>query len=109
MFKETGCDAVMIGRGGYGNPWLIRQGLAIMAGHSAEPPETEDRYRVASEHLDLFEDTFGPRKTLGHMRKHLCWYVRGLENSATFRSRINSVRSVAEMRAALDSFFMAAA
>ena len=109
MFTETACDAVMIGRGGYGNPWLIRQGLAVMAGQAVRAPEAEERYRVASEHLDLFEATFGPRKTLGHMRKHLCWYVRGLENSATFRSRINSVRSVAEMRATLESFFMDAA
>jgi nifR3 family TIM-barrel protein len=109
MFKETGCDAVMIGRGGYGNPWLIPQGINIMADRPIPQPDTGDRYRVASEHLELFLETFGPRKTLGHMRKHLCWYVRGLENSAGFRSRINGIGSVEEMRIALAEFFMEAA
>lgn len=105
MFTETGCDAIMIGRGGYGNPWLIQQGLDRMAGRPVRPPAVEERYRVASEHLELFLNLFGAGKTLGHMRKHLCWYVRGLENSAAFRSRINSVRTIAELRAELESFF----
>ncbi len=106
MFSETGCDAVMIGRGGYGNPWLIRQGIDSLAGKSTRQPTVEDRYLIANQHLDLFLDIFGPSKTLGHMRKHLCWYVRGLENSAAFRSRINNVRSIAEIRSALEGFFM---
>lgn len=109
MFNQTGCDAVMIGRGGYGNPWLIRQGRDIMAGRAIQQPEVGDRYRAASEHLELFLAFFGPRKTLGHMRKHLCWYVRGLENSAAFRSRINGVSSTDEMRIALEDFFENAA
>lgn len=109
MFNETGCDAVMIGRGGYGNPWLIEQGLDLMAGREVRQPEAADRCRIASDHLELFLGTFGVRKTLGHMRKHLCWYVRGLENSAAFRSRINSVRSIDDMRSALEVFFEEAA
>ncbi len=105
MFIETGCDAVMIGRGGYGNPWLIQQALDAMAGRVPRQPDASDRFHVASQHLELFLDTFGPRKTLGHMRKHLCWYVRGLENSAAFRSAVNGARSVEEMRSTLQDFF----
>jgi len=109
MFAETGCDAVMIGRGGYGNPWLISQVLEVLAGRPVTEPTAEQRLQVAREHLDLFLDCFGPSKTLGHMRKHLCWYVRGLEHAAVFRTRINQVRSVDEMYALLDGFFTSAA
>ncbi len=105
MFTQTGCDAVMIGRGAYGNPWLIRQGLEIMAGKVPRQPEWAERYQVASAHLELFLKHFGPRKTLGHMRKHLCWYTKGLENSAEFRSLVNGVHSIDEMRTSLAHFF----
>jgi len=105
MFTRTGCDAVMIGRGAYGNPWLIRQGLDIMAGAEPRQAGHQERYQVASEHLELFLEHFGPKKTLGHMRKHLCWYTKGLENSAEFRSQINGVNTIDEMRSALAVFF----
>ncbi len=105
MFTRTGCDAVMVGRGAYGNPWLIRQGLDIMTGTIPRQPERQERYLVASEHLELFLKHFGPKKTLGHMRKHLCWYTKGLENSAEFRSHINRVSTIDEMRSVLTGFF----
>lgn len=109
MFTTTGCDAVMVGRGGYGNPWLIRQALDLMAGRSPRQPDAAERGQVARDHLELFIECFGPRKTVGHMRKHLCWYARGLPNSAAFRSRLNVVDSVASMRGILEEFFEQAA
>ena len=109
MFTRTGCDAVMIGRGGYGNPWLIQQALDVMAGRTSDQADTAERGRIAREHLELYIEYFGPRKALGHMRKHLCWYVRGLPNSAGFRSRMNNIASVDDMRGILDDFFVQAA
>lgn len=105
MFEQTGCDAVMVGRGGYGNPWIIGQALDLLAGKSATQPSHEERFAVAKEHLNLCLETFGPQKTLGLMRKHLCWYVRGMENSAGFRSGINQTRTIAEMNNLLEDFF----
>lgn len=105
MFTRTGCDAVMIARGGYGNPWLVRQALDVMAGRLPGQPDAQERGVVARDHLELFIENFGARKAVGHMRKHLCWYVRGLPNSATFRSRINTVGSIGDMREILDDFF----
>ncbi len=105
MFEQTGCDAVMVGRGGYGNPWIIQQALELLADKPATQPSTEERFAVAKEHLELCLATFGPLKTLGHMRKHLCWYVRGMENSAGFRSSINQTRTINEMSTLLDNFF----
>ncbi len=109
MFDETGCDAVMIGRGGYGNPWLVRQALDIVAGKTPAEPSPAERYTVAQTHFRLSLETFGPQKTLGLMRKHLCWYARGLDKAASFRADINRCRTIDEMNDTLERFFTNAA
>jgi hypothetical protein len=108
MLRETGCDGVMIGRGGYGNPWLIRDIKARLDERPASPPPSPaDRMEVASHHLRLYLESFGPRKTLLDMRKHLCWYSRGLAEAATFRAAINHAHSIAEMEDIMTDFFLA--
>jgi len=109
MFEQTKCDAVMIGRGGYGNPWIISQALDLLAGRPTIQPTPAERLAVARDHFDLCLETFGPHKTLGQMRKHLCWYVRGMENAAGFRSEINQTKTTTEMRNLLEGFFADAA
>ena len=64
---------------------------------------------MAGEHLDLHLATFGAARTLGHMRKHLCWYTHGLEHAAAFRQQINQAHSVSELQERLSSFTASAA
>jgi nifR3 family TIM-barrel protein len=109
MFELTGCDAVMIGRGGYGNPWIIRQALELLAGQQPAQPSPTEKLAAARTHFELCLEVFGPQKTLGQMRKHLCWYVRGMENAALFRTEINRTRTIEEMRMHLEDFFADAA
>ncbi len=61
---------------------------------------------VARRHLGYFIDCFGEHKALFHMRKHLCWYSRGLPGAATFRAAINRVQCMEELLRRLDSFFL---
>jgi hypothetical protein len=109
MFEQTGCDAVMVGRGGYGNPWIIGQALELLADRPATQPSPAERFAVARSHFELCLETFGPQKTLGQMRKHLCWYVRGMENAAGFRMEINRTKTITEMNDRLEDFFADAA
>jgi hypothetical protein len=109
MFEQTGCDAVMVGRGGYGNPWVITQALDLLAGRPVTQPTPAERFDVVRSHFELCLATFGPHKTLGQMRKHLCWYVRGLDNAAGFRMMINQAKTIAEMSHLLEDFFADAA
>lgn len=108
LFEQTGCDAVMVARGGYGNPWLIGQILDRLAGRPERHPTARERLEVAREHLDLFMATYGPARTLAHMRKHLCWYTHGLPNATAFRQRINRTQSVTGMYELLNEFAAAA-
>ncbi|MGK2904749.1 MAG: tRNA dihydrouridine synthase DusB [Desulfuromonadales bacterium] len=104
MFEQTGCDAVMVGRGGYGNPWIISQALELLAGRPATQPSPAERLAVARNHFAICLETFGPQKTLGLMRKHLSWYVRGMENAAGFRMEINQTKTIAEMNDRFEDF-----
>ena len=108
MLRETGCDAIMIGRGAYGNPWLIRNILDLQAGRKPVPHGPLDRLQVFQNHLELFVDHIGAEKALFHMRKHLSWYARGLSGAAGFRTGINQTRSLEELRRLTEDFFRAA-
>ncbi len=107
MLTATGCDGVLIGRGGYGNPWLIRDILQLQAGGRPIPPTALERLGVAQGHLERFAALFGAAKAVREMRKHLCWYSRGLSGAASFRTRINHTGTLDELRAALQDFFTA--
>lgn len=109
MFVQTGCDAVMVGRGGYGNPWIIKQSLDLLAGKVPSSPSPAERLDIARQHLNLCLEIFGSQKTLCQMRKHLCWYVRGMDNAAGFRAEINKTRTIDEMSYHLEDFFADAA
>jgi len=108
MLRETGCDAVMIGRGAYGNPWLIGNILAMQNGRQPVRPGPLDRLEVFRSHLELFVDSFGPERAHFDMRKHLSWYARGLPGAANFRSLINQTRSLGDLRLLTDDFFLTA-
>jgi len=105
MLLETGCDAVMIGRGGYGNPWLINNILRRLSGHPELSPDVVERLAVALRHLRYHEDCFDSKKTVFEMRKHLCWYSRGLVGSSEFRQQINHQQTVAGLIQVTRDFF----
>lgn len=105
MLQQTGCDAIMIGRGGYGNPWLIGATLALFEGRQEAPPTIAEKQRVALQHLRLHRDQFGERKTLFEMRKHLCWYARGLTGASQFRAELQQVADCDQLITLVNSFF----
>jgi len=105
LLRETGCDAIMIGRGGYGNPWLVRNLRRRLCGLPEQPPDAAERRDVVLRHLARHRECFGERKTLFEMRKHLCWYARGMANAAAFRSRVNRSGSLDELEQLARGFF----
>ncbi len=109
MLASTGCDALMVARGGYGNPWLVRQILDRLDGLPIRQPTPGERLAVAREHLDLFLAIYGPARTVAHMRKHLGWYTRGIEHAAHFRLRLNQTGTIEALRDLLRDFAAEAA
>jgi tRNA-dihydrouridine synthase B len=99
--RHTGCAGAMIGRGAFGNPWLFREGQALLAGHPAPPaPSPADRFAVALEHARLAIRLQGDtRRTVLEFRKHLGWYTRGLHSSGALRQRLFQIESIGEAEA----------
>jgi len=93
MIETTGCDAVMVGRGTLGNPWIIADILAIFGGREAAGiPDPEERERVIIRHLDLDTAYHGERFSVRSFRKHLLWYTKGLRGGSHFRQLAGTFR-----------------
>jgi tRNA-dihydrouridine synthase B len=101
MREHTGCAAIMVGRGSFGNPWIFRDGHALLRGREAgPPPDASERFAVALDHARLALRLQGDhRKTVVEFRKHLGWYTRGLPASAHLRERLFQVESMVEAEA----------
>ena len=86
----TGADAVMIGRGAQGNPWIFPQLIHwLRTGEELPPPTLTERAQVILRHLDLLVHYKGEYVGIREMRKHAAWYTRGLSGSAELRERFN--------------------
>jgi nifR3 family TIM-barrel protein len=101
MRDHTGCAGVMIGRGAFGNPWLFRDGQALLAGRPQPPaPDAPGRFQVALDHARLALRLQGDaRKTVIEFRKHLGWYTKGLHGASDLRQRLFQIESLAEAEA----------
>jgi nifR3 family TIM-barrel protein len=98
MLEETGCDAVMLGRAAFGDPWVFKRVRARHErGETLAPPTAAERLEAGLRHLDLLTADVGPDVAAREMRKHVAWYVKGLPNSARVREQVNRTRTVGEM------------
>ena len=90
----TGADAVMIGRGAQGNPWIFPQLIHwLRTGEELPPPTLTERAQVILRHLDMLVHYKGEYVGIREMRKHAAWYTRGLSGSAELRERFNRAAS----------------
>jgi tRNA-dihydrouridine synthase B len=86
MMRHTGCDGVMVGRGALGNPWLIGEVIACLAGRDLPAcPSLPDRFTVITRHLEMEMRYYGEAGGNRNFRKHLLWYTKGLPGGAKFR------------------------
>jgi tRNA-dihydrouridine synthase B len=99
MHRETGCDAVMIARGSFGQPWIFDQTRDLLQGRAMRPgPDVETRFAIASEHARMAAAYEPDRRGAAiEFRKHLGWYVKGLPGSAELRRRLHAVNSLDEV------------
>jgi len=96
MYRETGCDAIMIARGSFGQPWIFDQTRDLLDGRPKRPaPDVETRFAVAIEHARMAAAyEADPRGAAIEFRKHLGWYVKGLPGSADLRRQLHAVDSL---------------
>lgn len=105
MFSYTGCDAIMIGRGVLGNPWLIREIISYFdTGNVISKPSYEDRINMCFRHLDYLMEIKSERVAVLEMRSHVLWYLKGMPNAQSVKNAIFKVENSEEMKKILNSY-----
>jgi nifR3 family TIM-barrel protein len=104
--EQTGCDAVMIGRGALGNPWLFSRLREICAGRpDPGPPTLEERVSVFRRHVDLIEKLKTGPRTLHEVRKACAWYARGLYGCNALRLKVWDAPDLHAARTHVEEYF----
>lgn len=90
LINYTGCDAVMIGRGSMGNPWIFSRTNELLAtGKVSLEPASGEKIEMALKHLELLVGDKGESIGVKEMRKHTAWYVKGLPGAGKVRDLVN--------------------
>jgi tRNA-dihydrouridine synthase B len=106
MLDQSGADGVMVGRGAYGKPWLLRQMMHWFA-HGVELPEPtiDEQYHLIVEHYEAMLAHYGEMTGVNMARKHIGWYTKGLPGSAECRNQVNQEPSADAVLAMLREFY----
>jgi len=105
MWRDTGCDGVMIGRGAMHNPWIFRQTAARLKGQEAPPVTLEDRREMILGHFRMLRAQEEERFALHKIRTFTGWYTHGLPNGRHLRQKISSLPTVDAFLEEVESFF----
>lgn len=105
MLEETGCDAIMIGRGLLGNPWLIRECVLYLE-NGIEPKKVslEEKIAMIKHHYTLLLEDKSPKLANLQIRSHALWYLKGLPNTSELKKAICKITSKEELYKLLDDF-----
>ncbi|ELI4043252.1 tRNA dihydrouridine synthase DusB [Staphylococcus pseudintermedius] len=105
MLKETGVDAVMIGREALGNPWVIYRTVHYLeTGELIDEPQIDEKIEIALLHLNRLVDLKGEKVGVMEMRKHTSWYLKGVRGNGKARKALNQAETLAEMTEILTEF-----
>lgn len=104
MIDETGCTAVMIGRGALGNPFIFgRVKNYLLNGELSKEPTDEEKVNMALKHISLIVKYKGEYVGIKEARKHAIWYIKGMRNSVSVKNALTSAKTFDEMKTLLTS------
>ncbi|MGF7397480.1 tRNA dihydrouridine synthase DusB [Thermoanaerobacterium thermosaccharolyticum] len=99
MIDETGCDAVMVGRGAEGNPWIFKRILHYLnTGEILPEPTVSEKIDMILKHLDMMIDYKGEHVGILEMRKHIAWYLKGIRGSSKIKQMVFTMSNYKEIK-----------
>ena len=104
MLEETGCDAVMIGRGVLGNPWLIKNTINYLDGKEVTEPSLIDRVNMCLKHLSLLLDLKGEKIASLEIRNHIGWYFKGVKGANELKNKVYQTSNIHDIISLLNEF-----
>ena len=106
MFKETGVDGIMIGRGAFGNPWIFKNiKYFLETGKKLDKPTNKEKLDVIKKHIELAVEEKGEDVAIKELRKHISWYTKNLKNSSEFRNEMNKIETKKELINYIEEYF----
>ena len=106
LFEHTDCDAIMIGRGAQGNPWIFKRTIHYLkTGELLPEPTAAERAETALRHARMLIEYKGEYIGVREMRRHLSDYTKGLPGAAAIRGRINCAESYEEIEELVKMYF----
>ena len=95
MLEETGCDAIMIGRGVLGNPWLIKECVDYLENDIIPDKISHaEKLEMILHHLELLKDLKNSKVALLEMRSHTAWYLKGIPNTSKLKEDIFKTKTI---------------
>lgn len=105
MLEETGCDAVMIGRGVLGNPWLIKECVTYLeTGEVLPKPSPKERIDMCLYHLNLLKELKNEHIACLEIRTHISWYLKGLPKANDIKNKIFSLDHISDIIQVLNEY-----
>lgn len=96
MIDKTNCDAIMIGRGVLGNPWLIKNTINYLDGKPLINVNNKDKIVMCLKHLKYLMEFKTEKQSLLEIRNHVGWYFKGIKNSNQIKKQFYEVKSYNE-------------
>ena len=94
MIEETNCDAVMIGRGVLGNPWLIKNSINYISGKPIVYISDLDKIDMCLHHLEYLKELKNEKIACLEIRNHIAWYLKGIKGSNELKNIIFKTTSI---------------
>ncbi len=105
MLEETGCDAVMIGRGVLGNPWLIKNTVSYLDTGSYDNDITvDDKIEMILHHLDYLSHLKNEHIATLEIRNHIGWYLKGVPGGTVVKNKIYQTSNIRDIISILSTF-----
>lgn len=107
VLRQTGVDAIMIGRAAQGNPWIFSQ-IEYFLKHGVEcsPPTRQEIHKVLKDHVRNLYAFYGEYSGVRIARKHISWYCKSMNGAESFRSRINRAEDPSGQLQLIDAYFL---
>ena len=99
MYKDTGCDLVMIGRGSYGRPWVFSQIKKYLeTGELLPEPDLNTRLEIMCRQVELAVEYKGERIGMSEARRQCAYYLKGMPGAAALRNKCGKLSSIADLK-----------
>ena len=105
MLDYTGCDAIMIGRGVLGNPWLIKKIVNYLSrGIIISEPTYKEKLSMCFHHMNYLMNLKDEKVAVLEMRSHIAWYIKGMPNAQRVKSDVFKAKTYDEIKKILNNY-----